>query len=138
MSLPASITGAHAKKQGEDLSDNDGDEDEGIFHGEQRWCMSFFCFCFCFFFLKMSLFSDHYRFLFELFFFLFANALIRHTCHITICRTMLLIKCLSVCECEVFFLLKEATYISFILHKYVQECMSFCIRYHPKGFFMLN
>ncbi|XP_028271686.1 neuroligin-3a isoform X2 [Parambassis ranga] len=24
--------GAHAKKQGEDLSDNDGDEDEGIFH----------------------------------------------------------------------------------------------------------
>lgn len=47
MSLPASITGVHAKKQGEDLSDNDGDEDEGIFHGEQRWCMSF-----CFFFLK--------------------------------------------------------------------------------------
>lgn len=41
MSLPASITGAHAKKQGEDLSDNDGDEDEGIFHGEQRWCMNF-------------------------------------------------------------------------------------------------
>lgn len=40
MSLPASKTGAHAKKQGEDLSDNDGDEDEGIFHGEQRWCMS--------------------------------------------------------------------------------------------------
>lgn len=39
MSLPASIIGAHAKKQGEDLSDNDGDEDEGIFHGEQRWCM---------------------------------------------------------------------------------------------------
>lgn len=42
MSLPASITGVHAKKQGEDLSDNDGDEDEGIFHGEQRWCMIFF------------------------------------------------------------------------------------------------
>lgn len=39
MSLPASITGAHAKKHGEDLSENDGDEDEGIFHGEQRWCM---------------------------------------------------------------------------------------------------
>lgn len=52
MSLPASITGAHAKKQGEDLSDNDGDEDEGIFYGEQRWCMSFsffsFFFSFCF------------------------------------------------------------------------------------------
>lgn len=46
MSLPASTTGAHAKKQGEDLSDNDGDEDEGIFHGEQRWCMSFFLFYF--------------------------------------------------------------------------------------------
>lgn len=44
MSLPASITGAHAKKQGEDLSDNDGDEDEGIFHGEQRWCMRFLFF----------------------------------------------------------------------------------------------
>lgn len=42
MSLPASITGVHAKKQGEDLSDNDGDEDEGIFHGEQRWCMILF------------------------------------------------------------------------------------------------
>ena len=55
MSLPASITGAHAKKQGEDLSDNDGDEDEGTFHGEQRWCM-IFC-------LKMSLFSDYFFFL---------------------------------------------------------------------------
>lgn len=52
MSLPASTTGAHAKKQGEDLSDNDGDEDEGIFHGEQRWCMtSFFSF---FFFIHLS------------------------------------------------------------------------------------
>lgn len=52
MSLPASTTGAHAKKQGEDLSDNDGDEDEGIFLGEQRWCMSlFFLFVwFCSFF----------------------------------------------------------------------------------------
>ena len=35
MSLPASITGVRAKKQGEDLADNDGDEDEGISHGEQ-------------------------------------------------------------------------------------------------------
>lgn len=46
MSLPASITGVHAKKQGEDLSDNDGDEDEGIFHGEQKWCMSLFTYFF--------------------------------------------------------------------------------------------
>lgn len=38
MSL-APIIGSHAKKQNEDLSDNDGDEDEGIFHGEQRRCM---------------------------------------------------------------------------------------------------
>lgn len=53
MSLPASITGAHAKKQGEDLSDNDGDEDEGTFSGEQRWCMIYL------FFPKISLFSDH-------------------------------------------------------------------------------
>lgn len=36
VSLPPSTTGAHAKKQGEDLSENDGDEDEGIFHGEQK------------------------------------------------------------------------------------------------------
>lgn len=59
MSLPASITGAHAKKQGEDLSDNDGDEDEGIFHAEQRWCMSFcsfFHFCTTTFFSQPSVF----------------------------------------------------------------------------------
>lgn len=58
MSLPASTTGAHAKKQGEDLSDNDGDEDEGIFLGEQRWCMSlFFSVCIVlFFFLYIT---DH-------------------------------------------------------------------------------
>lgn len=62
MSLPASITGVHAKKQGEDLSDNDGDEDEGIFHGEQRWCMissevsssDYFCFCCLFWFIVLS------------------------------------------------------------------------------------
>lgn len=36
MSLPAPTTGVHAKKQGEDFSDNDGDEDEGISHSEQR------------------------------------------------------------------------------------------------------
>lgn len=34
--------GANAKKQGEDLSDNDGDEDEGICRGEQRWRACFF------------------------------------------------------------------------------------------------
>lgn len=42
VSLPASTTGAHAKKQGEDLSENDGDEDEGIFHGEQKTVHVFF------------------------------------------------------------------------------------------------
>lgn len=37
------ITGVHAKKQGEELSENNGDEDEGIFLGERRRCMvSFF------------------------------------------------------------------------------------------------
>ncbi len=46
MSLLASITGAHAKKQGEDLSDNDGDEDEGIFHGEQDGAWVLFLFFF--------------------------------------------------------------------------------------------
>lgn len=76
MSLPASITGAHAKKQGEDLSDNDGDEDEGIFHGEQRWCMTLA--------LKMLPFSDHLWIF--VFLFLIANTIIKHPCHITIGR----------------------------------------------------
>lgn len=73
MSLPASITGAHAKKHGEDLSENDGDEDEGIFHGEQRWCMNIF---------KKDM-SPFYNYVFLF----FANAIIRHPCLITICRT---------------------------------------------------
>lgn len=60
MSLPASTTGAHAKKQGEDLSDNDGDEDEGIFHGEQKMVHELH-------FLKMSLLII-YVFFFPLFF----------------------------------------------------------------------
>lgn len=71
MFLPTSITGVHAKKQGEDLSDNDGDEDEGIFHGEKRWCMIF-----VFIFSKKPLFSDHLWFVF-----LFANGIIKH--HVT-------------------------------------------------------
>lgn len=33
---PALLTGTHSKKQGEDLSDNDGDEDEGILFGDKR------------------------------------------------------------------------------------------------------
>ena len=37
---PASFIGAHAKKQGEDLADNDGDEDEGILFGDEGSCMS--------------------------------------------------------------------------------------------------
>ena len=48
MSLPASITGAHAKKQGEDLSDNDGDEDEGIsmVNKDGAWVVFFLFVCF--------------------------------------------------------------------------------------------
>lgn len=34
--FPALLTGTHSKKQGEDLSDNDGDEDEGILFGDKR------------------------------------------------------------------------------------------------------
>lgn len=34
--FPALLTGTHSKKQGEDLSDNDGDEDEGIRFGDER------------------------------------------------------------------------------------------------------
>lgn len=62
MSLPASITGAHAKKQGEDLSDNDGDEDEGIFHGEEM-VHEFFC--------------PFNKFLFHHFFFSIINVLLQ-------------------------------------------------------------
>lgn len=40
VSFPASFVGAHAKKQGEDLADNDGDEDEGIIFGDEGSCMS--------------------------------------------------------------------------------------------------
>jgi hypothetical protein len=36
VSLPALLIGAHAKKQPEDLTDNDGDEDEGIFLGDHK------------------------------------------------------------------------------------------------------
>lgn len=34
--FPTLLTGTHSKKQGEDLSDNDGDEDEGILFGDER------------------------------------------------------------------------------------------------------
>ena len=38
--LPSLPLGAHAKKQAEDLSDNDGDEDEGIsmVPSNSAWC----------------------------------------------------------------------------------------------------
>lgn len=68
MSLPASITGTHAKKQGEDLSDNDGDEDEGIsmVNKDGAWVVFFFLFSF---FLNMSMFSKHLWVFLNLFFF---------------------------------------------------------------------
>lgn len=40
VSFPDLFIGAHAKKQGEDLSDNDGDEDEGILFGDEDGSMS--------------------------------------------------------------------------------------------------
>lgn len=91
MFLPASITGVHAKKQGEDLSDNDGDEDEGIFHGEQRWCMRFF------FLRSVTLFC------LILVWFLFANEIIIHPCHNMaqqFCLGSNVCVCLFVCMCE--------------------------------------
>lgn len=44
--FPALLTGTHSKKQGEDLSDNDGDEDEGILFGDkgQLHVLDFFFF----------------------------------------------------------------------------------------------
>lgn len=38
--FPDLFIGAHAKKQGEDLADNDGDEDEGILFGDEGGSMS--------------------------------------------------------------------------------------------------
>lgn len=35
VSFPDLFIGAHAKKQGEDLADNDGEEDEGILFGDE-------------------------------------------------------------------------------------------------------
>lgn len=86
VSLPASTTGAHAKKQGEDLSENDGDEDEGIFHGEQRRCMISFE-------NKISLFYN------PLWISCIANALIKHPCLIIICRATFSQR-LHVSECD--------------------------------------
>lgn len=39
VSFPDLFIGAHAKKQGEDLADNDGDEDEGILFGDEGGSM---------------------------------------------------------------------------------------------------
>lgn len=41
VSFPNLFIGAHAKKQGEDLADNDGDEDEGILFGDEGGGMCF-------------------------------------------------------------------------------------------------
>lgn len=52
-----------------------------------------------FLFLEFFLFSDHLVFMFDLFLFLIVNAIIKHPCHIAVCKIMLsLIKCLSVRE----------------------------------------
>lgn len=57
VSFPDLFIGAHAKKQGEDLSDNDGDEDEGILYGDEGGSMSlnlFFVVLFLCLFLFLS------------------------------------------------------------------------------------